>query len=93
MENKGIKEVTEAFDALDSIAFATGQVLKDKKVGFEDIPAVISLATKYETLKAGFEGLTKEGLEELKDLDKSELIAVIARIWAVGEKYEEGRKA
>lgn len=91
--NKGLKEVNEAFDGLDAIAFTTGQVLKNKKFDLEDIPAVVGLVSKYETLKKGFEGLTKEGLEELKSLDKAELLTIISRIYGVGEKYEEGRKA
>lgn len=90
-EKHGLKEMNELFDALDVIAEFVGGVWADKKVSFDDIDDLVSMATKFDKLKDGFEGLSG-AKNELGDLEKAEMLALLGRAWAVGEAYERGRR-
>lgn len=90
-EEKGIKELNEVFDALDVVAEFAGGILSNGKIGPEDIDDLVGLATKFGTLQEGVKG-AKEALEEGKDLDQSEVLALIGRVYQTVEKFASAKK-
>lgn len=89
---KTIKEITEIFDGLDILAESAGRVYKDKKVDMTDLPVLIDMAVRINTLMEAFKGLD-EAVEEAKDLDAGEQLAIVNRVFQVAKKYEAARTA
>lgn len=88
----GIKEINEVFDGLELLAKAGGKAYSDKKLSLEDLPVLIDLAVNAKVLMDAFEGLS--GVEaEAKDLDGSEQLMIVNRVFGVAKAYEEARKA
>jgi len=92
MGNKGLKEITELFNALDLIAKTAGKVYKDKKVDMADLPLLIDVAVNVKVLMDAFAGLD-EAVAEVKDLEAAEQLVIVQRLFQVAKNYEENRKA
>lgn len=86
-----MKEFNEFAEGLEVVAEFIGSVWADKKVNLEDLDDLVSLGMKMDKLKEAFSGLG-EMPEELKSMEKEELLLVISKIWSVGAAYEKGRK-
>lgn len=91
MENKGLKEINELFDALDLMAKTAGKVYADKKVDMSDLPLLIDVAINAKTLMDAFSGLN-EAVAEAKDLDSAEQLVIVKRVFDVAKNYEENRR-
>jgi len=92
MENKGLKEINEIFDALEIMAAAGGKVYKDKKIDMADLPVLIDIAVQAKKFLDAAEGFNM-AVEEAKDLDGAEQLAIVNRMFEVAKKYEAARKA
>lgn len=92
MESKGLKEITEVFNALDLIATTAGKAYKDKKIDVQDLPLLIDLAINAKVLMDAFTGLS-EVVAEAKDLDSAEQLKVVTEFLEVAKKYEAARTA
>ena len=91
VEEKGIVEALEFFEANKVIAKFIGKVMRDKKISTSDFQFVVELAVQFETIIKGFDGMG-EAAKELKNLKKDELVALLLKGFEVGAAYEEGRK-
>ena len=80
----GIKETKELIEALGKLGVAGKKIAKDKKIGVDDIAHIVSLASEADDLLAGFKGLDVM-LEELKDLDEAEVLAIIGELYKQAE--------
>lgn len=96
-EKKGIKETLEILDGLGEIAVSgkklIGVVKKIMKDGIEltDIVYLGELsdaAPEMEVLELGYKD-AKLSLEELKDLDKGEIISIIGKLYEVIDKVSK----
>jgi len=90
--SKGLKEITELFDALDLLAVTAGKAYKDKKIDLSDLPLLIDLAVNSKVLMEAFSGLS-EAVAEAKDLDPAEQLKLVTEVLEVGKKYEDARKS
>lgn len=88
----GIKETKELFKALGVLASTAGLVMKDKKVDFQDLQHLVALAVQFNTIKEGIQDIDK-ALEEMKDLEVTEVIDLVKEGFKVGDSYEEARKS
>jgi hypothetical protein len=84
---KGIKEISELIDGLALIGEQAKKISKGG-IGVEDIAHLVKLAQEFEVLKDAFGGL-KEAGEEIKDLDQSEIIAIIGKLYELVKKVEK----
>lgn len=91
MENKGLKEINELFDALDLVAKIGGKAYQDKKIDVADLPLLMELAVNAKVMLDAFSGL-KEVVGEAKDLDGAEQMVVLNRVFSVAKSYEDARK-
>lgn len=86
-EKKTIAETLELLGGLEIAAVAIAKISKDKKVNAEDLPALIELASEFETLVKAFSNLD-EVPQELSDLDEAEVIAIITKVYSIGKKVK-----
>lgn len=84
---KTIAETLELLNGLEISAVAIAKIAKDKKVNAEDLPTLVELASEFEALVKAFSDL-QEVPEELKDLDESEIIAIITKVYSIGKKVK-----
>ncbi len=85
-EIKGIAQTKELLKGIEVLVEFGAKVAADKKVNAEDLPAVIELAKKFEVLMAAAKD-ADQIKEELKDLDETEIVEIIANIYAIAKKY------
>ena len=90
-EQKGIKELLEIFKSLEELSSFAGSVLKDGKVGADDLTHLVTLAVKFDTIQKGFVGID-EAVKEAKDLDQAEVIQLIGAGYQVVKAFEEAKK-
>ena len=76
MEEKGTKEVKELLAGIKILAVAAAKVMKDGKLGSDDVGVVIELLSKQDQLVAAVQGLD-EGLLEVKDLTIEEISVIL----------------
>ena len=79
---KGIKEISEILDALELTLNTVGVVMADGKVDFSDIPAALKLVNNYEKFINAVKG-AQGVIEEAKDLDETEAIAIGLRMFKI----------
>ena len=84
---KTIAETLELLNALEISAVAIAKIAKDKKVNAEDLPVLVELASEFDELVKGFSKL-EEVPEELSDIDESEVIAIITKVYSIGKKVK-----
>lgn len=90
--NVSIKETKEMIAALGELAFLAGQVLKDGKVSMSDASLLPSMVNKYPVLAAGVTDVDKV-IEEIKDLDQTEVLDLVVAMYAAVNKFKEGKEA
>lgn len=79
-----IKETKELLEGLQVAGVAIAKIAKDKKVNAEDLPVLVEVASKFETLVSAFAGVS-EIPAELKDLDEAEVLAIITKLMVIGK--------
>lgn len=84
---KGIKELSELLVAVETLAIAGAKIAKDKKVNAEDLPAVIELVKKLDTVLVGIKDVDQID-EEVKDLDEAELIAIVSKVLVIAKSIK-----
>lgn len=92
MENKDIKELLELFKGLEPIAQFVGQVLKDGKVGADDLAHLVALGASFSQISNGFKGLDIVK-EELKDLEVDEILQIVQAAYAVSDAFNNAKSA
>lgn len=85
---KDIKETLELLDSLGMLAVAGKKIAADGKISVDDLTTLISLSAKLDDLVKGFSGL-KEVVEEVKDLDESEVVQIIGKIYQITKDINE----
>ena len=83
-EKKGIKESLELIEGLKVIGVDVAKAFADGKIGLEDAPLLLDLATKQKVLVDAFSGLGELGVE-VKDLDMVELQAIVAALFSAAK--------
>jgi hypothetical protein len=73
---KGIVEVKELLAGVKILAVAAAKVMKDGKLGSDDVGVVIELLSKQDQLVAAAQGLDEVGLE-IKDLTIDEISSIL----------------
>lgn len=89
---KGIKELKELLNALEIVAGVAGSVMKDGKVGVDDLSHLVALGVQFQALADGFSDLD-EAIAEAKDLDQMEVIELIKEVYEIVQKFEQAKKA
>lgn len=77
--DKGIKELLELIAGLKELALVGKAVMKDGKIGIDDLGALTVLLTKTEVLMAAFQDLGKLG-DEFKGMDLDEAMSAITAL-------------
>lgn len=90
MESKGIVEIKELFASLKELSSFAGLVMKDGKVGADDLTHLVGLAVKFDVIAKGFGGLD-EAIKEAKDLDQLEVIELIKAAYDVVKAFEDAK--
>lgn len=84
----GTENIEKVLEGAFKIAVAVKQVAEDKKLSVEDLPAVINLVKEVGSLvEAG--KAAPEALEEIKDIDVSEVLSLIAKVDAMVKQVEK----
>ena len=86
---KGIKEILELIAGLKELGLLAKAVLKDGKVGLDDLPLLASLLAKQSVLVAALEGLS-ELQEEVKDLSLDEGIQLVQALAQAAKDVKNG---
>jgi hypothetical protein len=73
------KKIEEIVEALSHVIIAGKKISADKKVNLEDLPAAMELIVKLPSIAAAFADI-KLAVEEAKDLDVAEVVALIKKI-------------
>lgn len=89
---KSVKESQEFLKMLGVLAYVGGAVMKDGKIGLEDLGAFSFLAMNFNTIKEGAMGID-EALKEMKDLKMDEVIILIKEGYEAVEAFQKGKKA
>jgi hypothetical protein len=79
-----IKETKELIQALGKLGVAGKKIASDKKIGIDDITHIVDLASQANDILEGFKGLAVM-LEELKDLDQTEVIEIVGELYKQAE--------
>lgn len=86
-ESKSVKESLEIIDGIEVLVDAGAEIMEDGKVNLSDVAALVSLAKKFDVLKAAVDG-AKEAPEEMKDLDEMELIQLGSKVYGLIKKIK-----
>ena len=87
-EKKGIKEIGELIEGLGLLAKAGFKISKDGKVDISDLAHLVEVVKEFDTLMDAFEDLSEIGAE-IKDLDESEVIIIIGKLFKVIKEARE----
>jgi hypothetical protein len=75
-EKLGTEKIEKFKEAAKKLVIAGKKITADKKVDFTDIPHVMALIPEFPAIFEAIKGLS-EAFNEVKDLDVSEVIALI----------------
>lgn len=84
---KGIKEIMEVLDAVQLIGVGAKQVLKDGKVGLDDLPVAMALVAQANVIVEAVKDAALV-LEEGKELSEEEAAQLIAKLYAVARAVQ-----
>jgi len=88
MGNKhDVKEIKELISGLELLATSAAGIMKDGKIGVDDLPVVINLLGSYSTLSESFKGLSLID-DEIANMDEAELVEVVKAIFGLGQKIK-----
>lgn len=92
MENKtGTEAIEGVLEVVKDLAIAYAEIKKDGEVNMDDLPVAIGLVSKLggmiESIKA-----IGEIKDEAKDIDATEAVALVSKIYALGKEVEEAFK-
>jgi hypothetical protein len=79
---KDIKNINEILDALELTLNTAGEVLADGKISLSDLPSALKLVNNYKVFMDAIEGAL-EVIEEAKDIDETEAIAIGLRVYKI----------
>lgn len=88
MEQLGTEKIEALAESLKEIAIVAKKIAADKKVSLEDLPAVMALLPKIGEIVESFSDLGKV-IDEGKDLDVAEVIALIQLVHAKVKEIEK----
>lgn len=84
----GTENIEKVLHGALKLAVSAKKILEDKKVGVEDLPHVISLVQEAGKLVEAAKSID-EAVEEVKDIDVAEVVALIAKIDAMVKEVEK----
>lgn len=84
---KGIKEISELLDGVKLLAVSGKKIAKDG-ISAEDVAHVVTLFTNFNTIVEAYKGLG-EASEEIKNLDQSEVIEIIGKLYEIVRDVEK----
>ena len=89
-EKKSLKELKELFAALAVLSGVAGAVMKDGKLGVDDLTHLVGFGVQFQTMIDGFSGLD-EAMKEAKDLDQVEVIDLLGSAYDVVKAFEAAK--
>lgn len=87
MSKLGTEKIEAGIDALAHVAKAAKKIASDKKISLEDIPAAMEVLVKIPEIIDAVSDI-KSIIEESKDLDGAEVVALIQKIDAKVKELE-----
>ena len=87
-DSYGIKELSEALDALKSLAVTGAKVGKDGKIGADDLAHLVEFLQNIDVVIAGFKGIGDIKLE-VKDLKEDEVLVLVAKVFSIIKEIKE----
>jgi len=91
-EEIGIKELSELIDGLGELAGFAGAVMKDGKIGADDLVSLVAFGSNFEKISEAVKG-AGEALNEAKNLEQDEVLILIGKIYNAVQKFADGKKA
>ena len=91
MEKVGLKETMEILDGLKVLGVAAGKITADGKVDIADLVYLVEVAKNFDVLSLAVRDGDK-AVEELKDLDESEIITLVGKVFEVVNAFKEAKK-
>jgi len=88
MEKLGTEKIEEIASALAELAILIKKISEDKKVGIEDLSHLITFLPKVNDILSAFSNLGGV-VEEGKDIDVAEVIALIQKIHSKVKEVEK----
>lgn len=79
-----IKNTLEVLNAVEMLGVVGAKIAKDKEVSKEDLVHLASLANNFKLLVEAVKDVDQLD-EELKDLDESELIAIVSKVFMIAK--------
>ena len=86
-EKKGIKELKELLKAMGEATKAAKKVKENLKDGFSVLDLTPIVDMDFSKIKDGIDGVS-EAVEEAKDLDGAEIVALVSEIAAIVKEVE-----
>ena len=83
----GIKETTEALDALNILAEAGGKIAADSKVDMSDLQHLVGVFNNFKKLTDGIED-AKLAIDEMKDIDTAEATIIVAKVFEIIKTFK-----
>lgn len=87
MSNLGTEKIEAFKEAAKKLVIVGKKISADKKVDLMDLPHVMALLPEFPSLFEAFKGLS-EAFNEVKDLDVSEVVALINKFDAAIKEIE-----
>jgi hypothetical protein len=84
----GVDKIEKVAEALSHLVIAGKKISADKKIGIEDLPAVMELAVKLPEIVSAFSDF-KQIIEEGKDIDVLEVVQLIKKVDELVKKVEK----
>lgn len=77
---------------LEKLAVSGANIAKDGKVDLADLPTAVGLLSEIQPMIENFKKIG-EAYEEAKDIDASEAVAIVEKLYKAGKKIEEALRA
>lgn len=81
----GIKETQELLDGLGKVALLAKKINADGKINADDLQHLMAAAAEVDVLAEAVKGVDQVP-EELGDLDKDEVLAIIQKIYSISDE-------
>lgn len=84
----GTEKIEAILENVKVLVIAGKEIKKDEKVDFADLPTVVALLPKLPSMIENFKTIG-EALEEGKDIDVAEIVALIQKVHALVKEIEK----
>lgn len=89
---RDIKETMEFLNGLGVLAVLAGKITADGKIGVDDLKHLVDAAKDFQVVLDGVADVS-DAMAELKELDESEAIQVIAKVFSILKEFKDAKAA